>query len=59
MKVGDLVSFYSKFFAAAAKDYANPGLIIDTDNTHRHPRYTVMWADGRITKEHDGYLKKR
>ena len=58
MNVGDLVNFYSVFFSSAAEEYKNPGIIIDVDDSHRQMRYTVMWADGRVTNEHTGYLKK-
>ena len=58
MKVGDLVKFYSStwVFKDAEKDYSNPGIIIE-----RKPlatKYTVMWADGKITTEHFGYLEQ-
>ena len=33
-------------------------MIIEKDDSHRQVRYTIMWADGRITKEHNGYIKR-
>lgn len=58
MQVGDLVSFHSHswVFKQAEKDYKNPGIVIEKDETHRQVRYTVMWSDGKITNEHAGYL---
>ena len=60
MNVGDLVNFYTNawVFKNSEKDYANPGLVIEVDDSHRQCRYTVLWANGRITTEHHGYLKK-
>ena len=64
MKVGDLVKFQSDFFSAAAKGYANPGIIIedvsrlrDTRKTKHRQHYRVMWSDQRITTEHMSYLE--
>ena len=60
MNVGDLVKFQSDFFSAAAKGYANPGIIIE--DVSRAPsmgaqHFRVMWADQRVTTEHTSYLK--
>ncbi len=59
MKRGDLVNFYTTawVFKDAAREYENPGVIIDVDDGHRQMVYTVMWADKRITREHAGYLQ--
>ena len=66
MKVGDLVKFQSDFFSAAAKGYANPGIIIeDVSRLNRKDNrlelsvqhYRVMWADQRVTTEHMSYLE--
>ena len=70
MQVGDLVNFDAKawVFEQANDDYTNPGVILSLKkkvyfprspiNECDPPRYTVevMWADGRITKEHDSYV---
>jgi hypothetical protein len=60
MKVGDLVKFESNFFSAAAKGYANPGIILE-DVSRPHHRcarhFRVMWADQRVTTEHTSYLE--
>lgn len=70
MRVGDLVKFDAKawIFERANEDYTNPGVILSmTKKVYFHnspiddcepPRYTVevLWADGRITKEHDSYV---
>lgn len=57
MKVGDLVTFQSSFWSVVA-EYANPGLILEKDDSHRQVVYKVMWADKKITSEHHGLLKK-
>jgi len=57
MKVGDLVNFHTNawVFENAIKEYANPGVILEC---HTEKRYTVMWADHKLTTEHAGYLIK-
>ena len=60
MKVGDLVKFHSDFFSAAAREYANPGIIIENVSQlafRRNGTYRVMWADQRVTIEHASYLE--
>ncbi len=57
MKVGDLVNFFSTFWNAAMKKYANPGIIVEEDDSHRQVRYTILWADGKVTTEHSGLLE--
>ncbi len=56
MKVGDLVKFHTDAWIFET-DYSNPGLIIEKDDSHRQLRYTVMWSDGKITKETTCYLR--
>ena len=60
MRVGDVVNFYTGawVFEEANDRYRNPGIIVEVDDSHRQKRYVILWADGRITKEHSGYLKK-
>ena len=60
MNVGDVVNFYTGawVFERANTQYRNPGVIVEVDDSHRQVRYVVLWADGRITKEHSGYLEK-
>ncbi len=60
MKVGDLVHFYTTawVFKHHEKRYRNPGMILEKDDSHRQVKYTIMWADGRITTEHNGYIKR-
>ena len=60
MKVGDLVNFvsHSALFSDAERRYSNPGLIVEEDREPRQARYTIMWADGRLTTEFPGYLEK-
>ena len=57
MKVGDLVNFHTKawVFEHASARYKNPGVIL---KQHTENRYTVMWANRKLTTEHIGYLKK-
>ena len=64
MKEGDLVNFHSSawVFENAAKDYANPGLIleakpVDNGGIVTSLRYQVYWADGRVTTEYACYLE--
>ena len=54
MKVGDLVEWNSKFWDHTS--YESPGIIIEADDSHRQMRYKIMWADGKITEEHAGFL---
>ena len=59
MKSGDLVKFmtHAWVFKDAEKDYKNPGIILQKykrDNTQN--AYKVMWAEGRVTREWQGYL---
>ena len=54
MKVGDLVKWQSSFWDD--KSYVSPGIIIEKDDSHRQLRYKIMWADGKITEEHAGFL---
>ena len=60
MNVGDVVNFYTGawVFERANAQYRNPGVVVEVDDSHRQVRYVVLWADGRITKEHSGYLEK-
>ena len=60
MKVGDIVNFWTKawVFEQANERYQNPGVVVEVDDSHRQTRYVVLWADGRLTKEHSGYLEK-
>ena len=59
MKVGDLVSFQTpRLFESAEKNYKSPGIIIESDNSHSLGSYLVLWADGKITKEHGAYLNR-
>lgn len=60
MKVGDLVKFQSSswVFKTAEKDYRNPGVIIEISLKDISTKYTVMWADGRITTEHFGFIEQ-
>ena len=60
MRVGDVVNFYTGawVFENANDRYRNPGVVVEVDREHRQALYVVLWADGKITKEHSGYLKK-
>jgi len=59
MKKGDLVNFHTSawVFENANKDYANPGIILDVTYS-RDTRFVaeVYWHDGKVTREHEGYL---
>ena len=64
MSPGDLVNFKSQswVFRHAERDYKNPGVILKVkvvgDDVILPRKYSaeVMWADGRITWEHNSYL---
>ena len=61
MKVGDLVTWHSNFFDSAQSNYANPGLLVEDLGPTLFPhtptrRFRILWADGRQTTEHSGYL---
>ncbi len=60
MKVGDLCKWHTNawVFDNAKAGYQNPGIILEVDGSHRQMRYTVMWADGNITTEHPGFLRR-
>ncbi len=58
MKTGDLVNFYTDAFPSANREYINPGIIINVNDSHRQISYTVLWGGGRITNETPGYLIK-
>ena len=63
MKVGDLVRFTApSVFNAAVGRYAASGVITGVTPTESTGRataasYTVLWADGRRTREWDSYLE--
>ena len=62
MKVGDLVNFHTSawVFENANKDYANPGVVLEVAiNPLDTTRFVaeIYWADGKITREHDSYLR--
>lgn len=64
-KVGDLVDFtvMSWVFKSAERDYKNPGVVLEVESGVEFPRKitkvaTVLWADGRTTKEYFGYLSE-
>lgn len=56
MRAGDLVNFFttSWVFEGSIARYQNPGVVL----TGSHGVYTVLWADGKITKEHHCYLRE-
>ena len=62
MKVGDIVNFHcaASVFEASNEAYKdrNPGVIIETDDSHRQMRFTILWANKEITNEHIAYLAK-
>jgi hypothetical protein len=59
MKAGDLVNFHTSawVFESANRRYANPGIILDVMHANK-ARFVaeVYWQDGRVTREHEGYL---
>ena len=64
MKKGDLVNFHTEatVFASAVKEYVNPGIVLDVKQHNGMFKgellVHVMWADGRLTREHASYLQK-
>ena len=62
MNVGDLVNFHTSawVFENVNKDYANPGVVLEVAiNPLDTARFVaeIYWADGKITREHDSYLR--
>lgn len=69
MKEGDLVNFHTEawVFKPSTAEYKNPGIILnikktyykfnDPDRDRRRLSAEVLWADGRITTEHECYLQ--
>ena len=60
IQLGDLVKWETKSWVLRTR-YANPGLVLEcmrTDLSGNHEAWRVLWADGTVTSEHVGYLKK-
>ena len=60
MNVGDLVNFVSGFWKTRV---TSPGLVLEADKNldglHvQTERYVVLWADGKTTTEHVGFLEE-
>ena len=58
MKVGDLVNFVSGFWETRV---TSPGLVLEADKSLDGvplDRYVVLWADGKTTTEHVGFLEE-
>jgi hypothetical protein len=57
MKPGDLVNFHTDawVFERANDRYQNPGIVLR--KLRGKDASEVLWADGRITKEHFSYLR--
>lgn len=66
LQVGDLVNFSVKgwIFKDAERRYKNPGIILKIKtkvyNFGSPPRLSadVLWADGKVTTEHEGYVTR-
>ena len=57
MKDGDLVNWMPNFFDTNRRTRMSPGLILDSSGmVLKKKKFLVMWADGMITIEHEGYL---
>jgi len=55
---GDLVNFVCTWSAHAQKRYANPGIVLEKHmETNGKGHFHVMWADKKITSEHQCYLE--
>lgn len=62
VKKGDLVEFYTSawVFEGAKENYKNPGIILSVSKTLggvQKLSAEVYWADGKVTKEYDCYLR--
>jgi hypothetical protein len=58
IKTGDLVNFICTWSKHTQKAYANPGIVLEKymeNNGKGH--FHVMWADKKITSEHQSYLE--
>ena len=60
VKVGDLVRWHTEswVFESAAERYCSPGVVLKKkpSATFTTVSFQVLWADGKITDEHDAYL---
>lgn len=60
IRVGDVVRFYSSF-KPFQDDYVNrsPGVVLDAKEsmTGIMGSYVILWKDGSITSEREGYLQ--
>lgn len=60
MKISDVVEFQSNSLLFGDGDYVSPGIIIKKMSDKRYTaayRYTVLWADKKMTTEHSCYLR--
>jgi len=58
---GDLVKWHTNawVFKAAGRHYRSPGIVLRRlHRTGNQAAWEVLWADGKITNEFVGYLKK-
>ena len=54
MQVGKLVIWSSNFWGL--DQYKNPGIVLEGCKTSG--KYCIMWSDGKISVEHEGYLQE-
>lgn len=58
IKAGDLVNFICTWSKHAQKTYANPGIVLEMiSKKNGKGHFHVMWADKKITSEHQSYLE--
>tara|TARA_Y100000996_G_C22068906_1_gene456579 strand:- start:187 stop:387 length:201 start_codon:yes stop_codon:yes gene_type:complete len=61
MKVGDVVNFVSNSWVTD-RIYPNPGVVHEIHKyrgyaTEEEVKATVLWANGKLTREHSCYLE--
>lgn len=63
LHVGDLVRWHSDswVFSSPGKEYQSPGVVLEEKRKMLFGKpkisFRVLWADGRITAEHECYLR--
>ena len=57
MKPGDMVEWDSRFWGFANKT-VSPGIVLQTDDSHRQTVYTILWSCNTITTEHAGLVRR-
>ena len=57
MREGELVNFVSPFWEPHV-ERRNPGIVIEVFQTRDRKSCVVLWADGKTSTEHTGFLER-